>query len=113
MPRRPQQVPSTCLGQIEKDDHRRIADGAVVAGELKAAGLLIDLEDGDVVGALIATIKELTCGIEVEAPRVVASCPFFAHECELAACGNRKDPNAVVQPVARIDELSIGGNQDF
>ena len=98
---------STHLGEIEKDDARRIADWGVMAGEFDAAGLAIHLEDGDVVAALIAAIEELASGVEVEAARIVPSCPFFPYEREVAVAANGKDPDAVVQPVARVDKLPI------
>ncbi len=78
-----------------------------MAGEFEAAGPAIHLEDGDVVGTLIATVKVLASGIEVEAARIIPSCPFFPCEREVAVWANGKDPDAVVQPVARIDKLPI------
>ena len=95
------------LGQIEEDNDRRIANRGVMAGEFKAAGLAIHLEDSDVVGALVAAIKKLASGVEVEAARIIPSCPFFPYEREVAVWANGKDPDAVVQPVARIDKLPI------
>ncbi len=95
------------LGQIEEDDVRGIADRGVMAGEFEAAGLAIHPEDGNAVGALIATIEELAGGIEVEAARIIPSCPFFPYEREVAVWANGKDPDAVVQPVACIDKLPI------
>ncbi len=82
--------------------------GGVMAGESEAAGLAIYLEDGDVVGALIAAIKELARGIEVEAARIISSRPFVPYEREFAIGANGKNPDAVVQPIARIDKLSVG-----
>ena len=78
-----------------------------MAGEFEAAGLAIHLEDGDVVGSLIAAIEEPASGIEVEAARIIPSCPFFPCEREVAVWANGKDSDAVVQPVARIDKLPI------
>ncbi len=95
------------LGEIEEDDARRIANGGVMAGEFEAAGLAIHLEDGNVVGSLIATIKELASGVEIEAARIIPSCPFFPSEREVTVWANGKDPDAVVQPVARVDKLPI------
>ena len=106
-------VISTRLGEIEEDDDRRIADGGVMAGEGEAAGLAIHPEDGDVVAALIAAIEELAGGVEVEAARIVPARPFFADERQVAVRADGKDPDAVVQPVARIDKPAIGGNQDL
>jgi hypothetical protein len=45
-----------CLGSIQKDDARRVADGGVVASKGKRAGLSIHLKNGDIVSALIATV---------------------------------------------------------
>ena len=95
------------LGEIEEDDARGIADRGVMAGEFEAAGLAIHAEDGDAVGSLIAAIEEPAGGVEVEAARIVPSCPFFPYEREAALEANGEDPDAVVQPVARIDKLSI------
>ena len=89
-------VTSIHLGEIEEDDDRRIANRGVMAGEVEAAGLAIHLEDGDVVGSLIATKEELASGVEVEAARVIPSCPFFSDERKFAVSANRKDPDAVV-----------------
>jgi hypothetical protein len=103
-------VTSIHLGEIEEDDDRGIANRGVMAGEFEAAGLAIHLEDGDVVAALIATIEVLASGIKVEAARIISSCPFFPYERELAVWANGKYPDAVVQPVACIDKLSIDRN---
>jgi hypothetical protein len=90
-------VTSIHLGEIEEDDHRRIANRGVMASEFEAAGLAIHLEDGNVVGSLIATIEELTSGVEVEAARIVPSCPFFPYEREVAVWANGKDPDAALE----------------
>lgn len=79
-----------------------------MASELEATGRAIHTEDGDVVSTLIATIEELAGGVKVEAARVVSMCPFFPDKCQCTVWSNRKDPNAVVQSIARIDKLSIG-----
>ena len=79
-----------------------------MAGEIQTTGLAIYLKHGDVVATLIATIEKLTCRIEVEAARIIPSRPFFASERQVAVWAHRKDPDAVVQPVARIDESSVG-----
>ena len=86
--------------EIEEDDDRRIADGRVMAGEGQAARFAIHAEDGDVVAALVARVKELARGVEVEAARVVPACPFLAREGQLAVFADGEDPNAVVQAVA-------------
>src|SRR6185503_1064334 len=61
--------------------------------------------------ALVAAVKELAGGIEAEAARIVPTSPFLAHEGQLASFADGKNPNAVVETVARIDESSIGGDQ--
>src|SRR2546429_9178792 len=101
------------LREIEEDDDRRIADGGVMAGEGQAARFAIHAEDGEVVAALVARVKELARGVEVEAARVAPACPFLAHEGQLAVFADGEDPNAVVQAVSRIDEPAIGGGQDL
>lgn len=98
----------TQLGKIEEDDDRRIADWGVMARELESAGLAIRFKDGDVVSTLIATIQELACRVEVEAARIIPSCPFFPQEREVTVWTNGKNPDAVVQSVARINKLTIG-----
>src|SRR5580704_1026357 len=104
---------STHRGEIEEDDARRIADRGVMAGEPESASLAINLEDGDVVAALIATIEKLAGGVEVEAAWIITSCPFFPHERQVAVRADGKDPDAVVQPVARVDESPIDRDQDL
>jgi hypothetical protein len=47
-----------------------------MAGEIEHAFFAIHAEDGDVVAALITTIKELAVGVEVEAARIVPPSPF-------------------------------------
>lgn len=83
-----------------------------MAGEDQASGFAIRPEDGDVVAALIAGVKELAGGIEIEAARIVPARPFLTNEGELTGFTDGKDPNAVVQAVARIDEPAIGADQD-
>ena len=99
--------------KIEEDDVRGVADGGVMAGKGQFAGFSIDAEDGDVVGALVAHITELACGVEVEAARVVAARPFVADEGQVPVPADREDPDAVVQTVAGIDESAIAGNHDL
>src|SRR5690349_170916 len=84
-----------------------------MAGEVETARFAVHTEDGDVVPALIATIEELTTEVEVEAARIVPTCPFFPDVGQGAVGGYGKNPDAVVQPIARIDKSAIGRNQDF
>ena len=79
-----------------------------MTGEFEAASLAVHPEDGNVVTTLIATIQELAGGVEVEAARIIPSCPFFSDKGQVAIGTNGKDSDAVVQPVARIDEFPIG-----
>src|SRR5262249_51209806 len=75
--------------------------------------LVIHPEDGDVVAALIAAIEETATGVKVEAPGIVPSRPFFALERQSAVRANGKDPDGVVESVARVNEFPISGNQDL
>ena len=79
-----------------------------MAGEVEPAGFAIDQENSDIVTTLIAAIKELAGGVEIEAARIIATCPFFSDVYQCAISANGKDPNAVVQSVARIDKPAIG-----
>src|SRR5437773_9938225 len=97
--------------QIEEDNDRRITDRGIMAGEDQAACFAVHAEDGDVVAALIARVKELAGGIEIEAARIVPTCPFLSDEGQFTGFADGKDPNAVVQTVARIDKAAIRGNQ--
>src|SRR5258708_10272254 len=94
--------------KIEENYGRRIADGGVMAGEVEAAGFAVHMEHSDIVTSLIATIEELAGGVEVETARVVSACPFFPDIGQGAVLSNGKNPDAVVQPVARIDKPAIG-----
>src|SRR5262245_18010338 len=84
-----------------------------MAGELEAAGLAIHAEDGDVVTALIAAAEELTGGIEGETARIIAPGPFLPDVPEVAVRADGEDRDAVVEPVARIDESPVGRDQDL
>src|SRR5580704_6637568 len=99
--------------QIEEDDARRIADGRVMAGEVKAACVVIDTENGDVVAPLVAAIEKPASGIEAETARIVPACPLVRDKGQLAGGVDGKDANAVMQPVADVDKPAIGGNQDL
>ena len=92
---------------IDEDDVRGVANCSVVASEFKATVLTVHSKDGDIVSSLISTVKKPTSGIEAEAAWIIAACPFFANKREIAIRANRKDANAVVESVARIDEFSV------
>jgi hypothetical protein len=47
-----------------------------LAGEGEVAGFPVDAESGDGVASLIAHVEEIACGIDVEAARIIASCPI-------------------------------------
>src|SRR5262249_13034099 len=103
----------TLLCKIEEDDARWIADSGEMAGEVEVPGLAIHTEEGDVVGSLIAAIKQLAGRIEVEAARVVPARRVFPDVGKRAVGSDGKNADAVVQPIARIDKLAISGNQDL
>ncbi len=79
-----------------------------MTSESQGAGSAIHLKHGNIVATLIAAVEEPTGRIKVEAARVIPSCPLFPNERQTTVWPNRKDPNTVVQAVARIDELPIG-----
>src|SRR5689334_12387714 len=66
--------------EIEKHNARRIANRRVMAGEGQRALVPVHAEHRDVVAPLVAAIKELAGGIEVEAPGIVSARPFLADE---------------------------------
>ena len=84
-----------------------------MTGEVETAGLAIHSKDGDVVGSLIAAIKELAARVEVETSRIVAARPFFSDECQKAVGTDRKDSHTVVQSVTGIHKATISGDKDF
>lgn len=92
---------------INKDDVRRVANRCVVTSEVEAAGLTVHFKDGDVVSSLISAVKKPTSGVEAEAAWIVASCPFFANERKIAIRPHRKNADAVMESVARIDEFPV------
>src|SRR5262245_22954831 len=100
-------------GEVDEDDARGIADRGVMAGEPQRARRAIHPEDGDVVSALIAAIEELPRGVEVEAAGIIAVGPLLADVRQAAARPDREDPDAVVEPVARVDEAPIRRDQDL
>src|SRR6516225_2625837 len=100
-------VISTRHCKIEENDDRRIANGAVKAGEGEAAALAVHAKHGDVVTSLIAAIEELAGRVEVEAARIVPARPFFPDICQGAGGSHGENPNAVVQPIAGIDKPAI------
>ena len=87
--------------------------GVYVAGEVEGAGGAIHAEDGDRVAALIAAVEEPARRVEGETARIVPARPFLADERQAAVGADGEDPDAVVQPVARVDEPPVGGDQDL
>src|SRR5688572_27981504 len=101
------------LSEIEKHDHGRIADRGEMAGEGKASGPWIPAEGSDGIASLVARVEEIPAGIGIEAARVVPTGPFLSSEGEGSSFPDRKDPDAVMQAVARVDEPAIGRNHDL
>ena len=77
-------------------------------GKLQATSLVIDMEDGNVVTALIAAVQELAGGVEIETARIISSRPLFPDECQFAVCTNRENANTVVQSIPGIDVFPVG-----
>src|SRR4051812_7112215 len=84
-----------------------------MAGEGEPAGFAIHAEEGDIVRALIAAIKELTSRIEIEAAWIVSARPFFRDEGQVPCARDGEDGNAVVQTIACIEEAAIAGEHDL
>ena len=82
-------------------------------GEVQSTGFAVDFEDRDVVASLVAAVQELACRIEVETARIISSRPFFADVGQFAVGANRKDPDAVVKSVARVNAGSFAVNLPF
>ena len=75
---------------------------------------MIDLEDGDVIGALIAGDDVLAGRVDAEVARRAAERFLVAGSGELAGFFvDREDRQAVVTAVGAIDELAAGMNLDF
>src|SRR4051794_27259175 len=73
--------------------------------------MTIDPEHRHIVCSLVAHIEELARRIEIKTPRIIPTSPFLAHELQFAVLPNRKNSNAVMQPIPGINESAIGGNQ--
>ena len=81
--------------------------------QLPVFGVAVDAEDGHVVCSLVAAVEVVAGWIEVETSRVVAARPFFSDMGELAGIADFEDADAVVQTVARVDELSVARDEDL
>ena len=75
--------------------------------KVQPAGFVIDLENGDIITALIAAIEKMAGRIEAEAAWIVTACPFIGDMLQRAVSLDRKDSDAVVKPIACIDESAI------
>jgi len=84
-----------------------------MAREREFACSAIDPEDGHVVGALVADIKEPASGIEIEAARIISPGPFLADKRKFTTPADREYPDAVVQSIAGIDEPAVAGHEDL
>src|SRR6266540_4701833 len=107
------QVESSRLCKVEEHDDGWIPDLGVMVGETEPACAAIHAEHRNVVAPLVAGIKELAGGVEIEAAWIASTRPFLPDESEFPGFTDRKYPNAVMQPVAGIDEPAIGRNQDL
>ena len=85
----------------------------IVAGELESTSAAVDFEHGDVVAPLIAAEQEPARRVEVEAARIIAVRLFLSDVRQRAVGADRKDADAVVQPIAGIDEFSVERHEDL
>src|SRR6185295_8140976 len=83
------------------------------AREGEGAAAAVHSENRDRVAALVAAIEEAARWVETEAARVIPPRPLFADELQVAVRSDGKDADAVMQPVARVDVLPVGGDQDL
>jgi len=100
-------TPGPALAEVEENDARWSADGCVLAGERQAAGARIDAESGDRIASLVAQVEIVARGVDIEAARVVASCPFLGDIRQLARRVDGEEGDAVVQAVGGIDDLPL------
>ena len=104
---------SRFLVSLQEYDARRITNRCVSTGEVQTSRLFIHFENADVVCSLVAAIKELPCGVKLEAAWIIASRPFIVNEAQFSAGGYSEDTDRIMQAVARVDESAVVGNQDF
>ena len=100
-------------GEIQKDDARRISHPRVASGEPKASRLPVHVENGHVVGPLVATVEEATRGIEIETARIISARPLFTQEGELPGGAHGEDRRTVVKPVAGVNEPAVSRDQNL
>ena len=84
-----------------------------MTGEVEPTRFFIDTEDRNVVAALVAAIEKLARGIKAEAAWIIPARPSFLDERQVAGWSHGKNPDAVVQPIAGINESPIRGNENF
>jgi len=82
-----------------------------MTSEGECAFVAIDAEHRNVIRSLVAHIKELACGIEIEAARIIPTRPFVRDEGQFTVLADCEYSNAVMQSVARVDEAAIGRNE--
>ena len=92
---------------------RRVANGSIVAGEVETTGFAVHSKHRDIVRALIATIKELTSGVEIETSGIVAASPFVPDKCQFTVRADRENSDAVVQSIPCIDKPAIVRHQNL
>src|SRR5580700_2915984 len=109
----PPTTASTRFLRVEEHDARRVADRGVVTGKLQPARFAIDVEHRDVVAPLVAAVKESAARVEVETARIVPAGPFVGDEAEQAGIADGEDADAVMQPIAGVDEPAVGRHEDF
>ena len=98
---------SSSVKSLEEYNICRCADGRVKPRKGQCTGLAINAEGGDSVTALVATVKEISGGIEVEAAGVIAAGPLFPSPGEHTRGANGKPRDGVVQPIRGVKESSV------
>src|SRR5262245_58800665 len=84
-----------------------------MAGEVQSARPAIHTKHRDVVASLVARVKELAAGIEIEAARIISTCPFIGDEGQFTTLANREYSDAVMQSIAGINKPAITRYHDF
>ena len=90
---------------------RRVPDGQILAGKVQSPHRFIDSKYGHMVGTLIATKQKLARRIERKTSRVITASPLFSLVTKPSVLSDRKDGDAIVQPVPRIHIAPIGGDE--
>ena len=84
-----------------------------MAREGQLAAALVHAKDRDVVRTLVAAVEEAVGRVKGEAAGIVPMRPLLGHKGERAVRTDGKDADAVVQTVAGINKLSVGGDSDL